>query len=83
MDILSWVIFGALAGTVANIVDPAPAKGGLLGAVILGILGAILGGFLASIVFGVTVAGFNLQSFAIAVLGSILLLFFGRAWRKV
>ena len=83
MDITSWILFGLAAGLIANIIDPRPAEGGLLGAVILGVLGALVGGFLANSIFGVGVTGFNLTSFVLAVLGSLLLLFVGRVLRNV
>lgn len=60
-------------------IDPRPSEGGLLGAIILGIVGAMVGGFLGGLVFGVGISGFNFPSFAVAVLGSLLLLFVGRA----
>jgi len=82
MNIVTWVIFGAITGIVANMIDPYPARGGLIGAVILGILGAILGGFLGNLVFGIGISGFNFPSFAIAVLGSLLLLFVSRAFGR-
>jgi uncharacterized membrane protein YeaQ/YmgE (transglycosylase-associated protein family) len=80
MNIISWIVFGSVAGILANIIDPAPSKGGLLGAIVLGILGAMLGGLLSGVVFGVNISGFNLQSLVIAVLGSMLLLFLQRAF---
>lgn len=83
MNILTWVLFGLVAGVIANAIDPHPAKGGLLGAIVLGVLGALVGGFLASVLFGVGVTGFDFPSLAIAVLGSLLLLFLGRALRNV
>jgi len=82
MNIIAWIVFGAIAGLVANLIDPRPSSGGLLGAVVLGILGAIVGGFLANMLFGMSVTGFNLNSFIIAVLGSLLHLFIGRALRS-
>ncbi len=81
MNILAWIIFGLIAGVVANILDPSPSKGGIVGAMILGIAGALMGGFLANIIFGFSITGFNLTSFIIAILGSLLLLFLGRAVR--
>jgi uncharacterized membrane protein YeaQ/YmgE (transglycosylase-associated protein family) len=79
MGILAWILFGLIAGVIANMVDPAPSSGGILGAIVLGVAGALVGGFLANMVFGLGVSGFNFTSFAIAVLGSLLLLFIGRA----
>jgi uncharacterized membrane protein YeaQ/YmgE (transglycosylase-associated protein family) len=82
MNVLAWIVFGLIAGVIANMVDPRPASGGLLGAIVLGIAGALVGGFLANLIFGLTVTGFNFTSFAIAVLGSLLLLFIGRAFTR-
>lgn len=78
MTILAWVLFGLIVGVVANAIDPREEEGGILGAVVLGIVGALVGGFLGNIIFGVGITGFDFQSLAIAVLGSLLLLFVGR-----
>lgn len=80
MTILAWILFGGIAGSLANMLDPAKSSGGLLGSIVLGIVGAVVGGFLASTFLGLAVTGFNLQSFIIAVLGSLLLLFLQRAF---
>lgn len=82
MNFLLWIIFGLTVGIIANIIDPYPSKGGMLGSIILGILGAILGGILGTIVFGVGITGFNFPSIAIAVLGALLLMFVERAFGK-
>lgn len=83
MNILSWILFGLIVGIVANTLDPQPARGGLIGAILLGIVGALIGGFLAELIFGIGVTGFNLTSFLIAIAGSLVLLFIGRAIRRV
>ncbi len=79
MSILAWIVFGLIAGVIANLIDPRPSSGGVVAAIILGIVGALVGGFLANLLFGLTITGFNISSFAIAVLGSLLLLVVGRA----
>lgn len=79
MNFISWIIFGAVAGFLANLIDSNPDKGGLLGTVILGILGALLGGFLGNLLFGIEVTGFNLTSFVLAIIGSLILLGLERA----
>lgn len=81
MNILAWIIFGLVVGVIANMLDPRPAQGGMIGAVVLGILGALLGGFLGNIIFGVGFTDFNLSSFIVAVVGSLVLLFVGRMFR--
>lgn len=81
MNVVAWVLFGLLVGLVANILDPAPARGGLFGAIVLGIVGALIGGFLSSLIFGISVTGFNFTSFAVSVLGALIVLYVGRAVR--
>jgi uncharacterized membrane protein YeaQ/YmgE (transglycosylase-associated protein family) len=82
MNIISWILFGMIVGVVANAIDPNPNRGGILGSMLLGIVGALVGGFLANLLFGISVTGFNLTSFLVAVAGSLLLLFLGRAIRR-
>ncbi len=83
MNLLVWIIFGLIVGIIANAIDPAPSRGGIIGAVLLGIVGALVGGFLSSALIGVGISGFNLTSLVIAVLGSLLLLFVGKAARSI
>lgn len=78
MGILAYIVFGLIVGVVANLIDPQPAKGGILAAIVLGIVGAVVGGWLGSTIFGVGVSGFNLSSFIVAIIGSLLVLFVGR-----
>ncbi len=82
MSIVAWVLFGLIVGVIANAIDPYPSQGGLLGSIVLGIVGAMVGGFLADLLFGVGVTGFNLPSFLVAVGGSLILLFIGRALNR-
>lgn len=77
MSILYWIVFGLIAGSIANFISP-NAKGGILGSIILGIVGAVVGGYLGQMFFGVGVTGFNVMSFVVAVLGALLVLFVGR-----
>lgn len=79
MNLLTWVLFGLIAGLVAHAINPSPYLGGLLGTVVLGILGAVVGGFIGNLLFGVGVSGFNLSSFIIAVAGSLIVLAIARA----
>ncbi len=82
MDLLAWIIFGLITGVVANAIDPHPSSGGVVGAIVLGVVGAVIGGFIANLTFGVGVTGFNVTSFAVAILGALLLLYVGRALRR-
>ena len=83
MNILAWIVFGLIVGVIANLIDPRPSSGGMMGAIVLGILGAVVGGFLANTIFGASISGFNFTSLAIATLGSLLLLFVGKGLRRV
>lgn len=78
MNILAWILFGLIAGVIANVVDPRPSQGGILGAIVLGIVGALVGGFLANLIFGIGIAGFDFTSMLIAIAGSLLVLMVGR-----
>jgi len=85
MGILAWIVFGLIAGGVAQLVMPGddPGGGGFMGwliTMVIGIVGAVIGGVVgAALGFG-GVSGFNLGSFLIAVLGALLVLFL---WRMV
>lgn len=82
MNIILWIIFGLIVGVIANIIDPYPTRGGVLGSIILGILGAVLGGILGNMVLGIGITGFNFPSVAVAILGAMLLMFIERAFGK-
>ncbi|MBK8173979.1 MAG: GlsB/YeaQ/YmgE family stress response membrane protein [Rhodospirillales bacterium] len=82
MGILTWIVFGLLAGLVAKMIMPGKDPGGFIVTILVGVAGALIGGFIAtSLGFG-GVDGFNLGSFFVAVLGSLLLLFGYRMIRK-
>lgn len=76
MSIFYWIIFGLIAGAIASFIVPGT-KGGIVGLIVLGIIGAVVGGYLGQMLFGVGVTGFNLSSFIVAVIGSLVVLFVG------
>ncbi len=79
-NILSWIIFGALAGWVASLLTGRNDQQGCLTNIIVGVIGAFLGGLLWSLIRGQDVLlGWNLGSFVIAVAGAVLLLAIVRA----
>ena len=82
MAILFWVIFGLIAGSIANAIDPHKSSGGWLGSIVLGIVGAVIGGWIGSTFLGLDVSGFNLTSFILAVLGSLLVLWVARMFTR-
>lgn len=79
MGILMWIIFGALVGWIASMVMGT--REGLAMDIIVGIVGAVLGGWLMSFFGKVGVTGFNLYSFLVAILGSVVLITIVRAIR--
>jgi uncharacterized membrane protein YeaQ/YmgE (transglycosylase-associated protein family) len=78
MGIISWIVLGAIAGFLANMVMGG--SEGVLGTIVLGIIGAVVGGYLAAAVFHKgDVSGVNIESIVIAVIGAIVVLFVWRA----
>ena len=73
MNILLWIVLGALAGWLAGMIMGGERRG-WLGNILVGILGAALGGMVASLLGLGGVDGFNLYSLLVAVGGSCLLL---------
>jgi uncharacterized membrane protein YeaQ/YmgE (transglycosylase-associated protein family) len=82
MGILSWIIFGLIAGAVAKLLTPGDDKGGCFLTIILGIAGAALGGWIGTQLGYGSITGFNLGSFGLAVLGAVILLLIFRLIRK-
>ena len=75
MGILSWIVLGLLVGVLAKWIMPGGDPGGIFVTILIGIAGALIGGFLSSALGFGTVTGFDVPSLAIAVGGSLLLLF--------
>jgi uncharacterized membrane protein YeaQ/YmgE (transglycosylase-associated protein family) len=76
---IAWIIFGLIAGLVAKFLMPGRDPGGFIVTIIIGILGAVVGGFIGNALGLGGVTGFNIGSFVLAVLGSVILLFGYRA----
>ncbi len=74
MGILSWIIFGLIAGALAKLIMPGNDPGGFIITILLGIAGAIVGGFIGTALGFGDVTGFNFGSFFIAILGAVILL---------
>ena len=82
MGILSWIIFGLIAGILAKWIMPGQDGGGFIMTVIIGVVGALVGGYI-SVFFGMgKVDGFNFGSFVVAVVGSLVVLFVYRKLRS-
>ena len=75
MNIIAWIIFGALAGWIASIVMGKNKQMGAIANIVVGIIGAFLGGWIMSIFGAQGVTGFNFPSFLVALVGAVVLLF--------
>jgi uncharacterized membrane protein YeaQ/YmgE (transglycosylase-associated protein family) len=82
MGVLSWILFGLIAGAIARLLTPGEDKGGCLLTIVLGIAGAAVGGWIGTQLGFGSITGFNLGSFGLAVLGAIILLLIFRLIRK-
>lgn len=80
MGILAWIVFGLIAGALAKFLMPGDDPGGCVVTTIIGIVGAVLGGFLATTLGYGGISGFDIRSFVVAIIGSILLLVI---WRMI
>jgi uncharacterized membrane protein YeaQ/YmgE (transglycosylase-associated protein family) len=74
MGILSWIIFGLIAGALAKWIMPGDDPGGIIVTILIGVVGAFVGGYVGTLLGLGTVSGFDVRSLFIAVLGSIILL---------
>ncbi len=80
MNILIWIIFGALAGWLASIFMKSNSS--TVEDVVLGVIGAFVGGFVMNFFGQPGVTGFNLYSIIVATLGAVIIIFVGRKLRS-
>ena len=78
MNIILWIIFGAIAGWAASVIMKTDSNQGTMIDIIMGVIGAVVGGFLMGLVGQSGVNGFNLYSLGIAVIGAITVIYIGR-----
>lgn len=79
MDVIIFLVIGALAGWLAGVIM----KGGgfgLIGNIVVGVVGAFLGGWLLP-KLGVSISG-DFGGFITAVIGAVILLFIVRLIKK-
>lgn len=75
MGIISWIVFGLIAGLLAKYLMPGKAPGGIGMTILLGIAGAVVGGFLGTLIGFGDVSGFDLRSLLLAVGGGVVVLY--------
>lgn len=83
VNIIAWIIVGAIAGWLASIVMKTNAEQGLITDIIVGILGGLIGGFvLNALGVGGAVTGLNIVSILVAFIGAVILLAIVRLVRR-
>ena len=80
MGIISWIVFGLIAGVIAKFIMPGKDPGGLIITSLIGIAGGVIGGGISTWLGYGDVEGFDFRSLATAVGGALLLLF---GYRKI
>jgi uncharacterized membrane protein YeaQ/YmgE (transglycosylase-associated protein family) len=76
LGLLTWLIVGVVVGWLADVVVKGK-DSGLIGNIVVGVIGALIGGWLAGAVFNIPnpISGFNLTTFIVAFLGSVVVLY--------
>src|SRR5881628_1351711 len=74
MNIIAWIVLGAIAGYLAGFLVRGDEGLGVIGHIVLGIVGALVGGFLAGLLFNTNpISGpLDLGSIVTATIGAIL-----------
>lgn len=72
MSILLWIVFGGLVGWIASIIMKTDGQQGIILNVVIGAIGAVIGGWLMTTFGQSGVTGFNLYSFLVALVGSVI-----------
>lgn len=80
MGIISWALFGLLAGAIARWIYPGKQGYGILTTMGIGIAGGLLGGWAGSVFFDVGVRGFDWRSLLVAVLGAMFVIW---VWERI
>ncbi len=82
MEILLWIVFGAIVGWVASMIMHTNGQQGLLLDIVVGVVGAVVGGWLMTTFGQPGVSGFNFYSFVVALIGAVALLAVVRMVRR-
>ena len=75
MNILAWIVLGAIAGYIAGLLVRGDEGLGVIGHIVLGIVGAIVGGFIAASFFGVKdpiQGALDLSSIVVSAIGAVI-----------
>ena len=78
MGILSWIILGLIAGSLAKWIMPGKDPGGFIVTTLIGVGGAFVGGFIGSFFGRGGVNDLSISSILTAIVGALVLLFLYR-----
>lgn len=78
MNILIWIVFGAVVGWLSSIIMKANQSQSVGSDIVLGVLGAVVGGFVMNLFGNSGVTGFNVYSFVVALMGASSLIWVGK-----
>jgi uncharacterized membrane protein YeaQ/YmgE (transglycosylase-associated protein family) len=75
LNVISWILFGLVAGAIARLIVPGRQEIGCLATIAVGIVGALIGGLVGEVVLDDDVRfRWDLGPFLLAVAGSVVLL---------
>lgn len=75
MGIISWIVFGLIAGIIAKLLTPGRDASGCIVTMLLGIVGAFVGGFIFELFTGrPEIIRFDFGSLVVAVIGAVVVL---------
>jgi uncharacterized membrane protein YeaQ/YmgE (transglycosylase-associated protein family) len=76
LEILGWIVLGAIAGYIAGLLVKGDESLGVIGHIVLGIVGAVVGGALYGLLFNagriVPSNDLNIGSIVVAVIGAVI-----------
>jgi uncharacterized membrane protein YeaQ/YmgE (transglycosylase-associated protein family) len=74
MNIIAWLVLGAIAGYLAGFLVRGDEGLGIIGHIVLGIVGALVGGFLAGALFGTDPidGALDISSIVTATIGAVI-----------
>jgi len=79
MGIIAWIVVGAIAGWITNMIMGSGGVG-VLATIFLGIIGAVVGGFLAGFIFKTDyTTGIDVQTIVVSVIGAVIVVAVYRA----
>jgi len=81
MEIILWIVFGALVGWMASRITKSFAQESVLLNIGIGSVGAVIGGWIMKLIGEKGIGNINLYSFLVALIGAIILIYFIRGIR--